>query len=163
MYIIVLQYSNLLDDNQWWFPKYSILGQDAEKYWQFSTIWAWLPTVCGQSQWQYIVAKLTNLRPKFSKIVNITTSRSQVNLAISKWFSGEMAAGTYLTNSVTKPRSFIHINLPISIICLHLNPNTALSTAFVFLTISSTPPFTSPPTSFPLHTRKSYNDPIRGQ
>lgn len=75
-------------------------------------------------------------------------------LAISKWFSGEMLDGTYLTSRVSKPRSLIHINLPMSIICLHINPKAALSIAFIFLTKSSTPiasPLHSPPLSLSQH------------
>lgn len=44
-----------------------------------------------------------------------------------------------MTSCASKPRSFIHINLPISIISLHLNPRPALSTGFIFLTMPSTP------------------------
>ena len=75
-----------------------------------------------------------------------TSQNWLVCLAISRWFSGEMLDRTYMINSVSKPHSLTHINLPMSIICFHINPKTALSTAFMFLTMSSTP-LASPPHS----------------
>ena len=46
---------------------------------------------------------------------------------------------TLINKSVSKPHSLTHINFPISIIYLHINPKTALSSALMFLTMSLTP------------------------
>lgn len=82
-------------------------------------------------------------------------------LAISKWFSGEMVGGTYFTSCVSNPCSLTHINLPMSMISLHMNPTTALSMAFIFCTISATPPTSSTHSFFSLWQHDKINMSIR--
>ena len=53
---------------------------------------------------------------------------------------------TLINMSVSEPHSRTRINFPKSIIFLHINPKTALSSALMFLTMSSTP-LASPPHS----------------
>lgn len=57
----------------------------------------------------------------------MTVGNSNLDLASSKWFSGEIFDGTYFTSCASIPWSLRLNNLPMSMISLHINPKWALS------------------------------------
>lgn len=83
------------------------------------------------------ITKITISRVRFLR--EMLVYLWHLHFAINKWFSGEIFEGTYLTTSASNPWSLSQSSLPMSIISLHIKPKAALSSACMFLIVSSTP------------------------